>query len=306
MATANTHAATSLESGVLEIGHNASLGAGALNVTGNAIMRPTTTGLAPANNIVLGNNVTLTIDTGANGFSVPGVISDTNGSVTKTGSGTLTLAGANSYVGPTTVLGGELSVSDLQDGGFASNVGQSPNAAANLVLDNAVNVPGGLRLSDGVVLNNNITATVGSNEFVDVPDPGASAVLGGSLAVAGGGNQLRIGVSGPGATLTVAGTSNIGSATSFVLLTRGNLIFSGTGALDINTANDTLVLDALPALPSISRSRMIPASHPAQATSAVDKPAARSRSRFRTMPPSRSGRARTLTCTTSTPTSPAR
>lgn len=55
--------------------------------------------------------------------------------VTKVGTGTQILSGANSYTGPTRISGGILSVPLLANGGIASGIGASTNAAANLVLD---------------------------------------------------------------------------------------------------------------------------------------------------------------------------
>jgi autotransporter-associated beta strand protein len=56
------------------------------------------------------------------------------GGVTKRGSHTLTLSGANGYTGPTAVHGGSLIVEGLADGGLPSPVGASPSDPSNLVL----------------------------------------------------------------------------------------------------------------------------------------------------------------------------
>ena len=59
------------------------------------------------------------------------------GYVVKYGAHALTLAAANTYTGLTSVQGGILSVSQVADGGAASNIGQSSNAAGNLLINNA-------------------------------------------------------------------------------------------------------------------------------------------------------------------------
>jgi autotransporter-associated beta strand protein len=91
---------------------------GSLEGTGNAFLG--------ANNLTIGsNNLSTTFsgvaqDTGNNG--------GTGGSLTKIGTGMLTLSGTNSYTGATAVNGGEL----LVDGSIASSSGVTVNAGATL------------------------------------------------------------------------------------------------------------------------------------------------------------------------------
>lgn len=452
---ANTHNGTIVNGGVIEIASNGALGSGSLSFNSSATLRAGTPGLAPANPIVIGSNVTATIDTGTNAMQLTGVISstDTSGGLTKVGAGTLTLGNANTYTGATTINAGVLVANVLADGGVASSIGQSTSAAVNLVIDGGtlryggaaantdrlftasngatldasgtgainfinsgpvafsgtntspvitlsgsntelntlaaiianngsgstslnktgtgtwllsgansftgettisggtlalgnplalqrstlnynnqggtlgfdalfaatlgglsgnqnlelansfagdvaltvggnnasttyagvlsgfgsltkvgngvlglsgkntfsgattiaagggalkvlttdalsptttvtVNNPEGLQLGDGATLNSNVTAAVGSNEFLNVPDDGATATVGGTLGVAGGGNQFRLGITGVGATLNVTGGINTPNAGSIVFLTRGNIVFSGSSTIN--------------------------------------------------------------------------
>ena len=80
-----------------------------------------------------GGNGLLTISS-ANNATYAGTISG-GGALTKSGTGTQALTGSNTYTGATTLNGGTLSVSSLPNGGVASGIGQSSNAAGNLVFN---------------------------------------------------------------------------------------------------------------------------------------------------------------------------
>ena len=100
----------------------------------------------------------LTLDGTSTNSEIEKGFSNTSGSVIKTGSGTWSLTGLNAYTGSTTLSGGVLSASSLADGGTVSSVGQSTNAAANLVFDG-----GTLQYTGGAVSTNRLftlTATV--------------------------------------------------------------------------------------------------------------------------------------------------
>jgi autotransporter-associated beta strand protein len=83
---------------------------------------------------------TLTLQgTNTGNNSLAALIGDGTGgstSLVKQGTGTWVLANtANTYTGSTTITGGTLTVTSLADGGSASSIGASTNAAANLVLN---------------------------------------------------------------------------------------------------------------------------------------------------------------------------
>jgi autotransporter-associated beta strand protein len=183
---------------------------GTLEANGNltVTVAVTLSGTAAALNTVGPDGVTYAA-------TMSGVISGT-GMLTKVGAGVLTLSANNSYSGNTTISGGAILA--------ASNTA----LGTGTIFDNA---PGGLQLNGGVKLLNNIVAAPGANEFEDVPTAGASATIAGAVSVTGSSNQYRVGVSGTGATLTLTGPNTTSGIT---LITRGNIVFAGTGSL-INT-----------------------------------------------------------------------
>jgi fibronectin-binding autotransporter adhesin len=151
--------------------------------------------------VALGASATLTDNNTGTG-TINGVISGglAASSVVKNGTGTLTLGGANSYSGATTLSGGILSVSSLANGGSNSNLGASSNAAANLVFN------GGTLLYTGAAGSTDRLFTLTEN--------------GGTIDSSGTGNlQLTntgsIAFTGSGArTLTLTGSNQGTVATS--------------------------------------------------------------------------------------------
>ncbi|CAN5562426.1 hypothetical protein BH11PLA2_BH11PLA2_04700 [soil metagenome] len=85
---------------------------GAITFTGSSTLRwgaATTTDLS--SRLVFSNSVIATLDTGANNVTFASAIgSATSGALTKTGTGTLTLSGANTYIGTTTINSGTLTI----------------------------------------------------------------------------------------------------------------------------------------------------------------------------------------------------
>ena len=95
---------------------------------------------------------------------------------TKTDAGILTLSGANTYSGGTTLDGGVLSVSTLANGGQASGIGNSGSAAANLTVSSgstlrytgsSVTINRNFDLSNGI-LTFDITSSSAGLTFSDI------------------------------------------------------------------------------------------------------------------------------------------
>ena len=157
-------------------------------------------------------------NTGAN--TLAGKITDGTGSVialTKTGTGTWILTGANSYSGTTTITTGSLQL------GSGSTTGVlSTNSA---IVDNAK-----------FTINR-------SNAVAQGTDFSAAAITGtGSLTQAGAGTTtLTATNSYTGGTTVAAGTLQLGGASGDVLADAGTVTLSG-GTLDLNARNETIGL----------------------------------------------------------------
>ena len=112
-----------------------SIGAHTLNVTRGALATSGTGGITFGATTLTGD---ATFAPAANALLTLGVIAQSGGTrhLTKTGAGTLTLAGTTgTYDGTTTISGGILNAAVLANGGVTSSIGQSSAAATNLVLN---------------------------------------------------------------------------------------------------------------------------------------------------------------------------
>lgn len=113
----NYSGGTEVLEGRLTLGSSGSLGSGPVTVAGAAILdlsavtSSTFDTLSGSGTVLLGSN-SLTLGGSSTTGIFAGVISGTGGSLTKSGTGTLTLTGTNLYTGGTVVEGGVLNISD--------------------------------------------------------------------------------------------------------------------------------------------------------------------------------------------------
>lgn len=191
------------------------------------------------NGTAAGRNLTIG---GTGNTVVSGGISSFVNNVTKDGSGTLTLAGSNSYAGATNVTAGAVKVTH-SSGLAGSGVVVSSGAALQFAQDgggNNISVVGvgatinGTGLSSGGALQN----LTGSNDYAGLVTLGSSSLItanaGTSLTLSGG-----IGTAAQG--LIVGTTANNGNITVSGNVTGGgNLTKAGTGSLAFSGANTTL------------------------------------------------------------------
>jgi fibronectin-binding autotransporter adhesin len=157
---------------------------------------------------------TATIDVTTNNLTISGASTATNGGLTKTGAGTLTLSGTNLHTGVTTISNGTLSVASIGDGGVAGNLGKATNAAGNLVFDG-----GALQYTGGSAsTNRNFTIIAGKTATIDVT-ASTLTMTGAAAATTGSLNKTGVG------TLTLSGAN---AFTGGVTVSNGTLLGSGT------------------------------------------------------------------------------
>ena len=239
LAGANNYSGgTTLSSGTLQLSGAGTLGAttAALTLNGGTLDLNSTSqqvgNFSGSGGVVLnsgsGTSV-LTIGSGnASGGNFAGVIENNAGSggsvgLTKIGTGTLTLSGANTYSGPTTVSGGTLqagvaSVAGVRGAlGLNSAVTLANTAGTTLNLNNFSTQIGSL--SGGGATGGNVT--LGSATLTDVQTTPTS--FAGMISGSGG-----LTLNGPGGTLTLSGANTYSGVTT---VTAGTLQLANPGSL---------------------------------------------------------------------------
>ncbi|MFA6286507.1 MAG: autotransporter-associated beta strand repeat-containing protein [Opitutaceae bacterium] len=180
--------------------------------------------------IALGASQTWTI--GAGGLTANNAISGATFGITKSGTGTLTLNGTNTYTGPTSVTAGTLHIGAT--GAWSTHAG------------NTLTVDGGtFKFAGATALTVNQTITVGANgatfEGSGTNNAGSALTLGASTT-----NSIALSGTAASRTITLAGTYNNGESVTNVFNykitddgTGGvtNLVKSGTSNWQLNAAN---------------------------------------------------------------------
>jgi outer membrane autotransporter protein len=179
--------------------------------------------IAGAGNYYLGSNQ-LTVGSNNLSTTVSGVISDcgptglecnafgaTGGGLTKVGSGTLTLSGANTYTGPTMVNAGTLQAGAVNAFSFASAFTVASGATLDLAGFNQT--IGSLAGAGSVTLG---AATLTTN------GDGSDTTFSGTIS--GSGRLVKVG----GGTLTLSGNNSYQGGT---IVTAGTLAVGSSGAL---------------------------------------------------------------------------
>ena len=145
-------------------------------------------------------NTTLTINQSSN-TTYAGAITDSTGtsSIVKSGTGTLTLSGTNSYSGNTTIRAGNLSIS------AENNLGSTPGSAD---ADNIIFNGGGLAITSGVTFSGNRGVTMTGAGTINTASSTTSTIQGiitgsGTLTKAGDGDLILSGTNTHSGTLAI-------------------------------------------------------------------------------------------------------
>jgi fibronectin-binding autotransporter adhesin len=175
-------------------------------------------------NVTLGANTLTVGDAGNTSFS--GVISGTNGALTKQGAGSLTLSAANTYTGLTTVSGGTLTLGAAEaiGGGAVTVNGGTLNIGA------FSDTVGAVTLTSGSITGTTGVLTGSSYALNGTVDTSVSAILGGAVTLtkSGAGTATLSGANSYTGTTTIsAGVLDLRNATGLGTTAGGTSVTSG-------------------------------------------------------------------------------
>ncbi|HSW18605.1 MAG TPA: autotransporter outer membrane beta-barrel domain-containing protein, partial [Ramlibacter sp.] len=205
---------TVLKGGQINVGHSTALGSGTLAMDEGTTLGFASDGLNLANAVVLTGTSDPVIDTGAFTETLSGIVSG-GGALTKSGSGTLVLAGANTYAGATVVAAGTLRAG-AADAFSAASV---HTVAAGATLDT-----GGFEQRVAALSNNGTVSAIGASGGGALTVTGAYVGNAGILRLGSGGAGAinRLVVDGPTATASGTTSVQIANLDGLGALTSGN------------------------------------------------------------------------------------
>ncbi|WP_188945551.1 beta strand repeat-containing protein, partial [Polymorphobacter multimanifer] len=216
---------TTLDAGTLQIGDNDAIGSGSLTIADGATLAAGTDGLVLANDVSTAG--VASVDGGAGTFTIAGVI-DGVGSIAKDGSGTLVLAGLNSYLGGTALQGGTIRLGSSTALGAGSLVMSSgttlASGAADLDLANDVTLLGSASVLTGV-------ATMALSGSIDGAGPLTKG--GGNALVLAGNNSYTGGTNLQAGAIFVANNNALGTG---VLAMSAATTLIGADGIEIGNA----------------------------------------------------------------------
>lgn len=236
----NGYAGLTINSGIVSIGSDTNLGSasGSLIINGGALRTNIGSMTINANrSIVLGDatagsggTIQITQTTAATaGTTFNGVISNggTANNLTKTGAGTLTLGGANTYTGATKINQGQLTLAFDTSGAPAANI---INNASALVLGGVPN------LLNNTAVGNPVLFVQGGNSVANSQTFNGLSLVGGGVSNV----VVRAGTGTADTTLALGAITHVpGGTVAFSTMTNGS---TGAGVITTTTANTNGIL----------------------------------------------------------------
>jgi autotransporter-associated beta strand protein len=242
-------AITNQSGSTLRVGNNNGLGTGGLTLNGGTLAASSGDARTLGNNITLGANVTFGDGTGTgdlalngtmalngatrtlnvgNNTTVGGVISGGAGNgLTKSGSGTLTLSGVNTFSGPLSVNAGQVTLANSGGTAVADTVAVTVASGATLGLSSSFEEIGSLAGEGNVTLGSNLLIAGGA---------GTATTFSGIMSGTGGFVKKGAGV------MTLEGANTYSGQTYIV---GGTLLYNsapgtgGTGIINIGEENSS-------------------------------------------------------------------
>ena len=189
---------------------------------GSATRINSDSGLLTLSSSFTGNNFGLTVG-GAGNTLISAALPATINSLTKDGTGILTLSGANAYVGATTISAGTLKLG-------ANNVIPDGASAGNVIDNGTLDMGGFSDAINGLSGSGTVDNSGGGTPTLTVGNNNATSVFAGTIQNSSG--TLALTKTGTG-VLTLSGTNTYGGATT---VAAGVLQAGSSGGLSANSA----------------------------------------------------------------------